>query len=325
MTTTEPTHTPWRGEIAEGTNQTDGGTATSGNTDTQTEAEAAYEIEKARWDKAAAKATAKAQGKKSIAEAEAIEAEADDARDQRKAESYRARLVNAGRSLARSWRMYRQIMAILSVCVVLVLAWNAQTVATNLGGPNPEWAHYAAEAPLSLPLLVILLLQVAAAQNGRLRRVRPVRRTNTGRYVPTATGLIEAALLAGSVAICTWPAVTADEPRFEEIATSALPPFSLVVSAVLLFVTSDLFSEIFREHRATENGEADNMRRRLELAMDLALEIDRAQHGDNPMPAGDDGLPSISSILRRFKGEKCTAQTAHDLLTRFQQRGEVQS
>ena len=39
MTTTEPTHTPWRGEIAEGTNQTDGGTATSGNTDTQTEEE----------------------------------------------------------------------------------------------------------------------------------------------------------------------------------------------------------------------------------------------------------------------------------------------
>ncbi len=325
MTTTEPTHTPWRGEIATGPEHTDGGATTSENDTEQTEAEAAYEIEKARWDKTVAKARAKSQGKKALAEAEATEAEADDRRDQRKAESYRSRLVNPGRSLARSWRLYRQIMALLLVCVVLVIAWNAHRVATGLGGPEPAWQMYAAEAPLSLPLLVILLLQVAAAQNGRLRRVRPVRRTTTGRYVPTATGLIEGALLAGSVAICTWPSVTAEHPRFEEIATSFLPPFSLVVAAVLLFVTTDLFSEIFREHRSAEDGEADNMRRRLELAMDLALEVDRAQHGDNPMPAAEDGLPSISSVLRRFKGEKCTAQTAHDLLTRFQQRGEVQS
>lgn len=325
MTTTEPTHTPLRGDLAEGADTTSGGDATSENTTEQTEAEAAYEIEKARWDKTVAKARAKSQGKAALADAEATEAEADDRRDQRKAESYRSRLVNPGRSLARSWRLYRQIMALLVVCVVLVIAWNAHRVATGLGGQNPEWAHYAAEAPLSLPLLVILLLQVAAAQNGRLRRVRPVRKTQTGRYVPTATGLIEGALLAGSVAICTWPSLTAPHPRFEEIATSALPPFSLVVAAVLLFVTTDLFSEIFREHRATEHGEADNTRRRLELAMDLALEIDRAQGGDNPMPVADDGLPSISATVRRFKGEKATHQTAHDLLTRFQQREGVQS
>lgn len=282
-----------------------------------------YRTEKAKWDGKVARARARAEGKTDLAAVKSTEAAADDASDRCKAESYRSRLIDRGRALARNWRLYRLILSLLVVCLVLVIAWNARQVATGLGGANPEVLDYAAEAPLSLPLLVILLLQVSAAQNGWLDKVKPFRRTSgrIGRR-PTATGWIETGLLTGSVAICTWPALSAHEPRFEEIATSALPPFSLVVASVLLYVTSDLFSEIFREHRAVDAG-AGNERRRLELAADLALDVERAQAGDNPLPVADDGLPSISQIGKRFKGDKVIHQLAHDLLTRFEQRKEV--
>lgn len=300
---------------------------TSGNTpkqaDRKPEPRSTYDVEKDAWDRKVAKAQARAKGKTELAAAESTEATADDRRDQRKAESYRARLIDRGRALARNWRLYRLILLLLVVCLVLVIGWNARQVATGLGGENPELLDYAAEAPLSLPLLVILLLQVSAAQNGWLEKVAPFRRTHgwIGRR-PTATGWIEVGLLSGSVAICTWPAISAPEPRFEEIATSALPPFSLVVASVLLYVTSDLFSEIFTEHR-TVDGEATNDRRRLELAMDLALDVERAQSGNNPLPVEDGGLPSISQISKRFKGDKALAQSAHDLLVRFEERKEV--
>lgn len=319
MSTTEPI--PQR-RTAPGVETRQEGGVTSTNEPEATHP--AYQRVKAAWDRTVAEATARAEGKTALAEAKSVESAADDARDQCRAESYRARLIDQGRALARNWRMYRLILAILTGCLVLVIGWNARQVATGLGGEHPQLLDYAAEAPLSLPLLVILLLQVTAAQNGWLHKVQPFRRTTgwLGR-VPTATGWIEIGLLTGSVAICTWPALSAEHPRFEEIATSAMPPFSLVIVSVLLYVATDLFSEIFSEHQLTET--ADNPRRRLELAADLALEVERAQAGDNPLPVADDGLPSISAIGKRFKGDKATHQTAHDLLVRFGGREGVQS
>lgn len=297
--------------------------ATSGNDeDEPSAAEQVRAAETARWDRKVAKAQARGSGTAALAEAEATEQAANDLRDQRKAESYRARLIDPGRALARSWRTYRLILGLLVGCLLLVIAWNARTVAVGLGGPDPAWLDYAAEAPLSVPLLVVLLLQVSAAMNGRLEQVRPVRRRPSGWVLPTPTGLLELVLLSLSVAVCTVPALTVPHPRFEHVATSALPPFSLVAAALLIYTTVDLFSGIFRDHRASE-GEGDSMRRRLELAMDLALDVERAQAGDNPLPTGDDGLPSISAIGKRFKGEKAVHQTAHDLLVRFSSRREV--
>lgn len=293
--------------------------ATSGN---EVAAQAAYDHELHRWSRRVAKAQATADGKTALSVANEREQAADDARDQRKAESYRARLVDPGRALARAWRTYRLVLALLGGAIVLVLAWNARRVAIGLGGPNPPIADYAAEAAFSVPLVVVLILQVTAAQNGRLEQVKPLRATASGFRVPTATGLLEAALLAGSVLVCTWPALSAPHPRFEEIATSALPPFSLVAACGLMYTTTELFSSIFRDYRkAADDG--DNMRRRLELAMDLALDVERAQQGDNPLPTSDDGLPSISQIGKRFKGEKATHQVAHDILARFSARREV--
>lgn len=285
----------------------------------QSDVEAARREVAQKWDIKAAKAAARSAGKRKLAHTRLDDIESGERVDFRKALRQKRKITDPAKHLVSTYRQYRFIRRVLMVGTLCGIAWTSWNVATSLGGPNPFPLYYVAEPIISVPVACIVYMQVIAAMNGRLARLRPFTRRPGGYfYWPTITGLIEIGLLATSVVICVYPALAVPQPQFEHVATRAIGPLAVVVFVALQLVAAELFGEIIREARLSDDEESDDtsLRDRVRRAVELARDVERAMtHPTSPIPVQADGLPSVSTIAKRFPGNaKQIIQIAHDLL-----------
>lgn len=250
-----------------------------------------------------------------------LKLDAEDLKEQvtlRMAQRKRRQLTDGGANLAAAYRKYRLVVGVLMSGLLFGITWTSNNVAKALGGETPHLIHYVVEPIFSLPLVVLVFMQMVAAENGLLGMLSPVRRTQRGWWIPTRVGLIEVFLLTNTVLIATWPVISADQFNLERLVLQGVAPVMVVLFTVLLGVAAEFFGRIIRDAWLAGDDSDSNQRERAKRAGSLAKQVRLAMADEqNPMPVGEDGLPSISAIQKRFPSEKLTAQVAHDMLALF--------
>jgi hypothetical protein len=236
----------------------------------------------------------------------------------RKALRKRRQLTDPNANLASAYVRYRAVSAVLALVALAGVAWTSHGVATALGGPHPALWLYILEPLASLNLLIIVFLQVVAAENGRQHKLAPIKtvvRRGKRTRRPSATGLIEVGLLVVVMVVNTTPAFTSDHFSALEFAGRFFPPLLVTISVVLQYVSSDLFGEIIRDAVIDETNTAETERKRTARAFAIARELKMLlQSGEEEIPLQDDDLPSRKWIEKRWKIAQTTAQSARDAL-----------
>lgn len=247
--------------------------------------------------------------------------------DLARAQRLRDQLTDGGKNLASVYRHQRFVRLALGATTLVGIAWTSYNVGTGLGGDN--LLYYGIEPLFSVPLVTIVVMQMVAALNGRLRKVAPTKMRPDGKKRLSAVGWVEVGLLLGTTIIGVWPSVMelfTEGQKFsgQMFVVRLIAPTLIVVSVVLQLVAAELFGDIIRDAHLTGDADDDNLRTRVRQANELVLKI-RADIASGDLEVGETGQPSISAIQKRYAVAKVTAQAAHDALPIFTTPIEVKT
>lgn len=231
----------------------------------------------------------------------------------------RRRLTDTSAQLATTLRSYRFVMGVLTLVIVAGVVWTSYGVAVALDGATPAPLFYGVEGLFSLPLLVIVWMQMSASRYGRLDRLRlltPPRRDGHGRR-PTPVAYVEVFLLVLTISVNVWPTLVGPFVP-ERFLVRFFPPVLILLAVVLVGVAAAMFSELLREqyvgvdpheHTRLDASEQDA----ISLAYHTQHAVQQGQFAVTELDAVT-GLPSVSAMQRRFNVRKATCQKAHDVL-----------
>lgn len=226
----------------------------------------------------------------------------------RRALRKRRQLTDPDAKLAAALMRYRAVSIVLAVMTVGGISWTSYGVAHALasleGAATPSPILYVVEPLFSLPLLVIVFMQITAAEHERLQKLR--------RWPIIGTEIL---LLTATLAVNVTPVLTADTFSVETFLTRFAPPMLIVISVSLQWVAADLFGEILRDAQV----EVDDMRLSEDAtrSANLAQDVLEAMAAGRLKPKDGDKLPSITQIHLYFNVGKKIAQGTHDYLSRI--------
>ncbi|WP_017972406.1 hypothetical protein [Actinopolyspora halophila] len=235
-----------------------------------------------------------------------------------KAQRKRAEMTDSGKALAATYRNYTAIRSALSLTTLVGITWTSYNVGSGLSGSNP--LYYAIEPLFSVPLVVIAFMQMVAALYGRLNQVAPTTRNHRGRLRPSKVGWIELSLLVATTTLGITPSIVdaANGGGFSWmlLGVRLAAPTLVVISVGVQYIAAELFGDIIRNAWMDGDDDSDNVRDRVRKANSLVKQV-QASMAAGDLPLGEDGMPSITTIQKRFTCEKLTAQCAHDALPLF--------
>ncbi|HET6711328.1 hypothetical protein [Amycolatopsis sp.] len=249
----------------------------------------------------------------------------EDAKEQimlRRAVRKRRKLTNTGSHLAATYVRHRLVASILGAVALAGLVWTSHGIAAALaslaGQATPAPYLYLVEPLFSTPLLAIVIMQVFAAEKGRLAKVSPIktvlRKGKTKRRI-SMIGYIEAFSLVSTVVFNTLPAFKAEQFALLDFMSRFFPPLLIVMATSLLYVAADLFGGVIRDAVLEGDDDETKIRTRIKKANIIARQVQAAMDDpEAPMKLEADGLPSVAEIARRYPAEKLVAQAAHDIL-----------
>lgn len=241
----------------------------------------------------------------------ADKAEAREQHHQRTARAKQRRLTDTNAALAAVYRTRHALQAFFAITALGGVLWTSRNVAVSLGGPEPSWVYYLVEPLFSFPLLGIVLLQSLAASFNRLHEVTPFAQNAQGKLRPTGIGWVEAGLMVGTVLISSWPAITAPDPSFQDIAARVCAPLLIVASAVAQLLVARVTSSIILQ-LTTDDSDAETVRERASAAVDKAVDALRLY---------DTGVwstyPSKNQLQKELKGQSSVLLAATDLIPKI--------
>lgn len=244
--------------------------------------------------------------------------------DERKALRKRRKLTNPNAALAQAYRKWRQYSLVLAGMSLVGISFASWAVARGLGGSSPEPLFYAFDPLLSVPLLIIVLIQSFAAQHGRLALVAPIttKKTSWGETRRlSAIGWIESGLLLGSMGMSAFGAVRHGDFGSPLFAAMVIAPVLVVISISLQYVLAKLFGSIIAELQLDGQVDEDNARKVAVTANLLVPSVrERIKRGEFRLL--DDGLPSTQEIRVAINRSKVVAQVIRDILAEPQKGGE---
>lgn len=232
----------------------------------------------------------------------------------------RRRFTDPSALLATTLREYRSVASVLLLVITAGIVWTSYGVAHALGGPLPAPLYYGVEGLFSVPLLVIVRMQMTAARHGRLGQLRllaPATGHGVGRRL-TPTAYVELFLLVLTISVNVWPTIR--RPFVPELfLVRFFPPVLILIAVVLFGVAATLFSTILAEVYLGEpaDGAVSRLSPEDRDAVGLAYRVRHALDADRFAAVDldpDTGLPSISAVQRLFGVRKATCQRAHDVL-----------
>lgn len=239
--------------------------------------------------------------------------------DERKALAKRRKITNPNAALAVAYKRWKQYSFTLALVAAAGIAFTSYAVAQGLGGAEPNPLFFIVEPLFSIPLMIIVLVQSFAAQHGRLNLVEPVKTVhlpreynNTSKRL-TAIGWIEIGSLLGSIGLAALGTYRAGDIGSPLFVARILAPIMVVVVVSLQYVLAKVFGAIISELQLGPGIDEENVRKAA-LAANALVKVIRADIARNDLSLEDDGLPSISLIMRRYKKSKVTAGVAHDML-----------
>ncbi|CAL9677628.1 hypothetical protein SUDANB95_07954 (plasmid) [Actinosynnema sp. ALI-1.44] len=222
---------------------------------------------------------------------------------ERKALRKRRKLTDPVAKLASALIRYRVITGVLGVMMLAGITWTSYGVAHALGGDDPAAILYIVEWLFSIPLLVIVAMQITASEYARLEEMRS-----------WDVITLEVLVLGATIVVNTAPAFTAPVFSVELFVSRFAPPILIVIMVYLQSKAAALFGGILRDAQL----EVDLQTRLSEdgtRAVSLAVDVLDAMAAGTLKPADGEKLPSISKIMARFSIGKKIAQGTHDLLS----------